>query len=372
MSRILDPDAKVFVPKVQSLIVEKEAKRSLQYRYKSVDGPGVGQYLQFKDILNCRLVSKRWRDSVQIFGLMKSATLVVYYEEKAKMLLRSNLFKYVGTLVIAECDVNKHRKPFYDSFNKVLRSIHESEVLYLESLLIYGTKPNCEDLAKAICRIKEVKLNCENLTSKFYKIIAECETLVTESYTYVARIGNPAKVGFTDTKLFAEVAARMVTFKVSIDVRVAAAVLDKIHDSTNLKLQHLELNVWNWKSYYDYDHEHFFKNYSKSKFSAVESKLQKLVLNIKFTEPSNPHIDDDSDFTDKMKEELNRFYKYGIPFPDEALREKQQEDNFDRDLELLERNILKQMQDPEGYRKMVNDQVASNIERATNIMNMLF
>ena len=41
MSRILDPDAKVFVPKVQSLIVEKEAKRSLQYRYKSVDGPGV-------------------------------------------------------------------------------------------------------------------------------------------------------------------------------------------------------------------------------------------------------------------------------------------------------------------------------------------
>ena len=32
MSRILDPDAKVFVPKVQSTSVEKEVRRSLQYR----------------------------------------------------------------------------------------------------------------------------------------------------------------------------------------------------------------------------------------------------------------------------------------------------------------------------------------------------
>ena len=58
MSFSLNPEAEVVVPLDSSTSAEKEDLISRQVKHRSIDGNGVGQYLEFQVILNCRVVSK--------------------------------------------------------------------------------------------------------------------------------------------------------------------------------------------------------------------------------------------------------------------------------------------------------------------------
>ena len=196
--------------------------------------------------------------------MLKCADVFVDSCEKAKDVLESNIFKYVGGLYVAqeyeagteEEDeeayqlIEKRNEKLDEHITNILKAIHSAISIHLEKLTLSGVKANPEDLGRAICRIKSVELDGIRLTAsemkKVYKKIIACESLALKDLTYMATASmnffcHEDVLGKTNPKLFASVAIRMESLKAMVDSRVATAVLDKIINCSDIKLQKLKL-----------------------------------------------------------------------------------------------------------------------------------
>ena len=205
---------------------------------------------------------------------MKCAEIFVNSCDRAKDVLESNIFKYIGGLYVTqeyedydeEEDaealqlLEKRNVELDEHISKILKAIHSEDNIYLEQLTLSGVKPNPEDLGMAICRIKSVELDGMRLPAsdmkKVYKKIIACESLVLEDLTYLATASmhffcHEDVLGKTNPKLFASVAIRMESLKAMVDARVAAAVLDKILNCSDIKLRKLKLGNTSNKMFFE-------------------------------------------------------------------------------------------------------------------------
>ena len=197
--------------------------------------------------------------------MLKCAEISVSSCDRAKEVLESNIFNFIGGLHVTQETISYEPDTYEEAFEllqkkseeldehitKMLKAIHSADTLHLEKLTLSGAvKPNPEDLGMAICRIKSVELDGINLLAsemrKVYKKIIAADSLVLEDFTYLATASmkffcNEDVLGKTNPKLFASVAIRMKSMKAMVDAKVARAVLDKVINCSDIKLKKLKL-----------------------------------------------------------------------------------------------------------------------------------
>ena len=206
--------------------------------------------------------------------MLKCAEISVSSCDRAKEVLESNIFNFIGGLHVTQETISYEPDTYEEAFEllqkkseeldehvtKMLKAIHSEDDIYLEQLTLSGVKPNPEDLGMAICRIKSVELDGMRLPAsdmkKVYKKIIACESLVLEDLTYLATASmhffcHEDVLGKTNPKLFASVAIRMESLKAMVDARVAAAVLDKILNCSDIKLRKLKLGNTSNKMFFE-------------------------------------------------------------------------------------------------------------------------
>ena len=133
---------------------------------------------------------------------MRCAELLVDSREKAKQLLRGDLFTGVGTLYISgSVDLNVDYTGFEDDLkddeghsyndylNEMLTCISECDETKLDTLKISYTQVNPDVLGEVVCKMSSVELEdvgwktSENLEHFLQKII-NCQSLSLQSLTY--------------------------------------------------------------------------------------------------------------------------------------------------------------------------------------------
>jgi len=263
--------------------------------------------LDYEDILECRLVSRGWRDLVQDLGLMKCAELYVSSKRMMEEVLENNLFLGVGTLYLS-LDYGDYDDDEWDdindNINKMFTAISESESSPLDCLKVNGLQVDPEALGKVVCliptvEVEEIQWSSSEDLEHFLNKILECESPVLESLTFkndlFGSMEEEEVLTGVDPTLLGNVAVKMRSFKFTGDVRFTEAILQSISEEEDVKLQDLQLDVWlshgSWgrkkknkikkmaKYQNVHDREDFYEVYEEE-LETIESKLKSVEIRI--------------------------------------------------------------------------------------------
>ena len=269
------------------------------------------------------VICRGWRDLVQNLGLMRCAELLVDSREKAKQLLKGDLFTGVGTLYISgSVDLNVDFTGFEDDLkddeghsyndylNEMLTCISECDETKLNTLKISYTQVNPDVLGEVVCKMSSVELEdvgwktSENLEHFLQKII-NCQSLSLQSLTYKDFCIEDCDIWRdTDPYLLGIVAVKMKEFRVTANVIIADALVKTIVECRDLKLEVFKLDVawmFPWipdtsgivyeeRCFNVHSGSDFYRIY-KAEIADLKSKLKSLTLTF-----NRGFEDDDDDY----------------------------------------------------------------------------